>query len=101
MNEFEVNCVTRVDARCPHEGITHIGNTTTKWRITRESAIKRIELNEEAFYAVDRATGKCVYILVARESGRAPYLRAYGDDEWTDSLLQLEECGDECRVLSG
>jgi hypothetical protein len=100
MNEFEVNCVTKVDARRLHEGITHIGNTTTKWRITRESAIKRIELREEAFYAVDKNTGKCVYILVAREPGRDPYLRAYGEGEWTDNLLQLEECGGECRVLS-
>ena len=101
MYEFEVNCVTKPDADSPHEDITHIGNLTTRWRVTRESAITRIESKEEGFYTVDRSTGKCAYIFVVREPGKAPYLRAYGEGTWNDSLLGLPECGEECRVLSG
>jgi hypothetical protein len=101
MDEFEVNCVTKPCANSPHEAITHIGNTVTKWRVTRESAITRIESKAEAFYTVDRATGKCAYLFVVRQVGKAPYLRAYGEGKWTESLLTLEDCGEECRVLSG
>jgi hypothetical protein len=101
MDEFEVNCVTTPSADSPHEAITHIGNTVAKWRITRESAITRIESKEEAFYTVDRATGKCAYIFVVREPGKTPYLRVYDEGAWNDSLLRLGDCGEECRVLSG
>lgn len=100
MNEFEVNCINKPDRNSRHEHITHIGNVNKNWRLTREEAIRRIEAKEEAFYTVDRSTGKKVYIGVYREQGRAPYLRTHADGKWSDNLLAQAECGANCQILT-
>ena len=93
MKEFEVTCVNKPDRYSAHEHITHIGNPAGQWRITRELAIKKIDSKEEAFYTVDRSTGKKVYVHVVRGDGnKAPYLRTYADGKWQDNLLALAEC---------
>ncbi|MGB9985207.1 MULTISPECIES: DUF3892 domain-containing protein [unclassified Herbaspirillum] len=74
----------------------HTGN---KWRHTREAAITRIESKTEAFYTVDKATGKRIYIGVVREAGKAPYLRTHADGKWNDNLLAQGECGADCRLI--
>lgn len=99
MNEFHVNCINKPNRESRHEHITHIGNTSG-WRISRESAIERIEGKREAFYTVDSQTGKRAYIGVVRESGKAPYLRTYADGKWNDNLLAQQECGVTCRLVS-
>lgn len=99
MKEFEVTCVNKTDRDSRHEHITHIGNTANAWRLTRESAISRIEGKEEAFYTVDRMTGNRAYVGVIREAGRAPYLRTYADGKWNDNLLALAECGTACKII--
>jgi Protein of unknown function (DUF3892) len=73
MKEFEVTCVTKPDRYSAHEHITHIGNIAGQWRITRELAIRKIDSKEEAFYTIDRSTGKKVYVYVVRgDGGKAP-----------------------------
>lgn len=100
MKEFEVNCVNKPNRNSPHEHITHIGHTVGQWRLTREAAIARIESKSEAFYTVDRATGKRAYIGVVREAGKVPYLRTYADGKWGDNLLAQSECGSNCKIVA-
>lgn len=100
MKEFEVNCVTKPNRNSPHEHITHIGNTTIQWRLTREEAIKRIEAKTEGYYTVDKQTGKRAQIGVVRVAGKMPYLRTYADGKWNDNLLAQPECGAACKVVA-
>lgn len=99
MKEYEVNCVTKPNRNSLHEHITHIGHTVNKWKLSRETVIARIDSKSEAFYTVDKTTGKRAYIGVVREAGKAPYLRTYADGKWNDNLLAQSECGADCRLL--
>lgn len=99
MNEYEVNCINKPDRNSQHEHITHIGNTTNNWRLTRESAIARIDAKTEAYYTVDKTTGKKAYIGVVRVAGKAPYLRTHADGKWNDNLLAQAECGANCKIV--
>lgn len=99
MQEHEVNCVNKPHRDSPNEHITHIGNTVNGWRLTRESAIQRIEAKKEAFYTIDKATGKRVYVGVVREPGKAPYLRTHADGKWNNNLLAQQECGPTCTIV--
>lgn len=99
MKEYQVTCITKPDRNSQHEHITHVGNTDQKWCLTREDTIKRIDSKLEAFFTVDKATGKKIYIGVVRESGKSPYLRTYADAKWNDNLLAQPECV-SCAVLA-
>lgn len=93
MKEFQVSCITKSTPQGGHEHITHIGGIgATAWRLTKESAIRRIESKEEAFFTVDQSTGKRAYIGVVREAGKAPYLRTHADGVWNDNLLAQPSC---------
>lgn len=101
MNEFEIPCINKPDRMNAHEHITHIGNTANNWRMTREEAIRRIDSNQDAFYTIDRTTGKKVYVGVVRGDGmKAPYLRTHADGKWKDNLLALNECSDACKLIA-
>jgi hypothetical protein len=97
-SEYEVNCINKPDRDSPHEAITHIGYAGN-WKMTRESAIERIENKKEAYYTLDKATGKRVYIGVVREAGKRPYLRTYADGKWNNNLLAQQECGANCKLV--
>ena len=100
MKEFEVTCVNKPDRSSAHEHITHIGNVAGEWRISRELAINKIDSNEEAFYTIDRSTGKKVGVYVVRGDGnKAPYLRTKADGKWQDNLLALAECNGACKII--
>jgi hypothetical protein len=82
-----------------HEHITHIGNSG-QWRMSREEAIRRIDSKQEAFYTVDRSTGRKMYVGVVRGDGmKAPYLRTHADGKWNDNLLSLAECNGSCKLI--
>jgi len=100
VNEFEVNCITKPHRDSPHEHITHIGNIAGGWRLTRESAIQRIESKREAYYTLDSQAREKVYIGVVREAGKLPYLRTYADGKWTNNLLAQSECGATCAIVN-
>lgn len=68
--------------------------------LTRESAIKRIDAGDEAFYTVDSKTGNKVYIAVVREQGKAPYLRTHADGKYNDNLLAQPHCDDTCNLIA-
>ncbi|QHE83447.1 DUF3892 domain-containing protein [Hydrogenophaga sp. BPS33] len=99
MHEYEVNCVTKPHRDSPHEAITHIGNTFSRWRMTTETAIASIESKSAAFYTVDKSRRVRAYIGVVREPGRAPYLRTYADQKWNNNLLAQGDCGAECKLV--
>ena len=98
--DAKVTCITKPHPQSPHEHITHIGNIAGQWRITRELAIRKIDAKEEAFYTVDRSSGKKVYVHVVRGDGnKAPYLRTYTDGKWQDNLLAQDECNGACKLI--
>ena len=99
MPEYQVTCINKPDRQSRHEHITHIGNTLGDWRMTREMAIRQIDAKTNAFYTVDRVSGKRAYIGVVREAGKAPYLRTYADGVFNDNLLALAECGSNCQIV--
>lgn len=100
MSEFQVTCINKPSRTSAYEHITHIGNIAGNWRMTREVAIARIEAKTEAFYTVDKTTGKKVYIGVVRGDGsKAPYLRTHADGKWNDNLLALDECTGACKLI--
>lgn len=99
MKEYQVTCINKLNRQSTHEHITHIGNISDGWRITREDAIRRIDSKQEAFYTVDKTTGRKAYIAVVRESGKNPYLRTHADGKWNDNLLALPECGSTCKLV--
>jgi hypothetical protein len=100
MPEYEVTCINKPNRSSAREHITHIGNVTGQWRLTREAAIGSIDSKVNAFYTVDRSTGKNVYVGVVREEGRVPYLRTHADGKWNDNLLALAECGASCKIIA-
>ena len=100
MSEFEVTCIKKPDRNSQHQHITHLGNSSGKWMLTREQVISRIDSKQESYYTVDKTTGAKVYIGVVREEGKSPYLRTYADSKWNDNLLALSECGTECALIA-
>ncbi|SRR6266498_154863 len=99
MKEYQVTCVNKPDRLSPHEHITHIGNITAGWKITRELAIQKIESKLEAFYTVDRFSGRKMYVGAVKETGKLPYLRTHADGKWNDNLLAQAECNGSCRLI--
>lgn len=101
MKEFEVTCINKPNRMSAHEHITHIGNTANNWRMAREEAIRRIDSQQDAFYTVDRGTGRKMYVAVVRGDGmKSPYLRTHADGKWNDNLLALDECNGLCKLIS-
>jgi hypothetical protein len=101
MNEFQVTAINKPDRMSPHEHITHIGNLAGKWKLAREEAIRRIKAKLEAFYTVDRSSGKRVYIgVVPASAGKREYLRTHADGKWNDNLLALPECDANCKLIT-
>ncbi len=104
MDEYLVTCINKRDRMSSHEHITHIGNITntpaSRWRMTREEAIRRIDAKTAAFYTVDKSTDRKMYIGVVREIGKNPYLRTHADGKWNDNLLAQPECDSSCALVS-
>jgi hypothetical protein len=99
MSANQVTCVNKPNRFSTHEHITHIGNIAGRWKITRESAIQRIDAKADSFYTVDATTGKRAEIGVVREAGKLPYLRTHADGKWNDNLLALAECDGNCALV--
>ncbi|BCM25962.1 DUF3892 domain-containing protein [Methyloradius palustris] len=100
MKEFEVNSIHKPNRNSSHEHITHIGNNTGLWKMTRETAIARIDSKTEAYYTIDYTSGKRAYIGVVRSAGKLPYLRTYADSKYNDNLLALLECSPSCKLVT-
>jgi hypothetical protein len=99
MKEFLVTCVSKTKNEDGPNHVTHIGNNSLWWRITKRSAIRRIRSKKEAFYVIDRVSGKRLYIGVFSGSWRKTYLRTQEDGVWNDYLETLPECTTDCELL--
>jgi Protein of unknown function (DUF3892) len=101
MKEFQITAINKPNRMSPHEHITHIGNLAGKWKLSREEAIRRIKAKLEAFYTVDRISGRRVYIgVVPASATKGAYLRTHADGKWNDNLLALPECSSSCRLIA-
>jgi hypothetical protein len=98
MSDRQVTCINKPNRMSSHEHITHIGNTVSNWRMTREEAIRRIDNNIDSFYTIDATTGKKVSVAVYRETGKVPFLRTHADGKWNDNLLALGECSASLKL---
>ncbi len=100
MNQLEVNCISKSSLDGAHEQITHIGNTTHQWKLTREAAISRITSRTEGYYTVNKSSGSVSYLGVIHEVGKPPYLRTYADGNWNDDLLNQAACDLNCKLIA-
>lgn len=87
MADVQVTCINKIPRNNPHEGITHLGNSTGKW--TRQSVIDWIEARTHTFYTY--VDGKRADIGVV-DGPNGKYLRTYADGYYNDNLLALPEC---------
>lgn len=87
MADVQVMCINKVPRNDPHEGITHLGNSTGKW--TRQAVIGWIERGENTFYTLVQGNRANVGVV---NGANGKYLRTYADGKWNDNLLALPEC---------
>lgn len=99
MRAFEISCITRPRHGRGHEHITHVGHLGHRWRLTREQVIRRIDARIEAYYLVDRQSGRRSSLGVVREPGKPPYLRAHINQSWNDDLIRLPRCAAVCNLV--
>ena len=95
-DEFEVDSVLTSGTYLPgHEHITFIGNNSGQWKISRASAVRRIEGGQQKFYTLD-PRGRRVYLHVIEPYGRPAYVQTKADGVWSDNLLSLPPCSPAC-----
>ncbi|MFJ2281837.1 DUF262 domain-containing protein [Pseudomonas sp. NPDC087803] len=96
---FQINCMK---SGANHEGIeqvTHYGNSIAKWCLTVNSLMTRIDAGKEAYFVIDPDTSQRAYLAVVREENKKPYLKAYSNSAWTNSLEKITICDEDLRVL--
>lgn len=89
----QIRCINKRDRPNPHERITHVGGYgATRWKLTQEDAIGKIERREWSFYVELPGTNRTVWVEVAVSRCGNKYLRTEGDDDTRNNLLSLPEC---------
>lgn len=96
---FQINCAKIGTSHTGAEQITHYGNSISKWCLSTNSLIARIEAGKEAYFVIDNTTGLRSYLAAVREPNKKPYLKSYADNLWNDNLDRLEICNEDLRVL--
>jgi len=95
VGRFQVTCINKRGGHFnPHERIQYIGNETANWKLSEESAIRRIKSGSEAFYTL--VNGRQADIMVAVHNGRE-YLKTTADGYSPDNLLSLPDCR-QCEI---
>jgi Protein of unknown function (DUF3892) len=88
---MQIKCINRTEKMSPHERITHVGGfETSRWKITLNDAIRKIERGEQVFSV--QAHRKMVGVIVAVSPSGIKYLKAEVDGDQPDTLLRLPEC---------
>lgn len=89
----QIMCINKVDRPNPYERITHVGGVAnTRWKLTQEDAIDKIERGEWSFFVALPNSTKSVWVEVATSRFGHKYLRTEGDDDNRNNLLSLPEC---------
>jgi len=96
MGRHQVTCINKGGNHLnPHERIEYIGNQAANWKLSEDSAIRRIQTESDSFYSL--VNGKQAEVVVAQHNGR-PYLKTTADAYSPDNLLSLSECGANCTI---
>ncbi|MEI6042509.1 MAG: DUF3892 domain-containing protein [bacterium] len=91
MSIHQITHIRKPDRYSNHEHITHVGNLSEGWIITREDAISRINSGTNNFFVMTGQHRSEVGI-VKPNNGMKPYLRTHADGYWNDNLLSLPQC---------
>ena len=88
----QIQCINKTNRSDPHDRIHSVGGINadkTRWKMSQEAAIKRIEDGLYDFY-VNQA-GHEVKVIVATNNGKK-YLKTQNDGIYPNNLLALPEC---------
>ena len=89
----QIRCINKQDRPNPHEHITHVGGFgNSRWKLTQQDAIGKIERGEWNFCVALPGSNKTVWVEVANSRFGHKYLRTQGDDYTRNNLLSLPEC---------
>jgi len=83
-----VTCINKQPRNDTHEGITHLGGSTWKWR--RQEVITSIEQGTNTFYTMVNNKRADVGVV---DGSNGKYVRTHADGYYNDNLLALPECG--------
>ncbi len=90
-NTAQIMCINKSDRPNPWERITHVGGSTpSRWKLTQEDAIGKIERGEWRFWV--SVNGKSVWVIVGVSRFGNKYLRTEADRDDDNNLLSLPEC---------
>lgn len=95
MARHQITCINKRGGHYdPHERIQYIGQQGN-WRLSEESAIRRIESGQDSFYT--SANNRQADVVVATHNGRK-YLKTDADGYEPNNLLALPECNN-CKLI--
>ena len=87
----QIMCINKNNRTDPTERITHVGGAGgSRWKLTLDDAISKIERGEWKFYT--SVNGKSVWVVVATSASGRKYLRTEADSRESNNLLSLPEC---------
>lgn len=87
----QIMCINKNNRTDPTERITHVGGVqTSRWKITLDDAIRKIESGEWKFFT--SVNGRSVWVEIATSASGRKYLRTEADSRESNNLLSLPEC---------
>lgn len=95
MARYQITCINKRGGHYdPHERIQYIGQQGS-WRLSEESAIRRVESGQDSFYTL--INNRQAEVVVAIHNGRK-YLKTDADGYAPNNLLALPEC-QNCKSI--
>ncbi len=87
MADIQITCINKTPRNNPHEGITHLGNSSGKW--TRQQVIAWIDAGANTFYTSSGGNRSNIGVV---DGPNGKYLRTHANGYYNDNLLALPEC---------